>query len=113
MSIATFDVQIVTVTTTGNEIFVTAVFATDSSAIGLFVVLQCEDGSPDEFRAVLREGQGESGITVPPSTYTLLAYDLEENFLPHDNVAFISPETIIVEDGKKENTGVLLLMIET
>ena len=112
MSIATFDVQDVTVTTSGSEIFVTAVFATDSAAIGLFVVLQCEDGSPDEFRAVLKEGQGDS-ITVPPSTYTLLAYDLEKNFLPHDNVAFISPETIIVEDGKKEYTGVLLLMIET
>ena len=98
---ATFDVQDITVTTSGSEIFVTGVFAADSAAKGLFVVLTSEDDSPDEFRAVLREGQGDSGITVPPSTYTLLVYDLEENALPNENTAFVSSEKIYLKNGKR------------
>ena len=91
-----------TVTRKGSEIILTGVFAADSSAKGLFVVLQSEDdGSGDEFRAVLRKSQGDSGITVPPSTYTLLVYDLEENALPNENMAFISSEKITMENGKK------------
>ena len=79
----------------------TAVFVADSAAKGVFVVLQSEDDSSgDEFRAVLREGQGESTITVPPSTYTVLVYDLEENALPNENAAFISSEKITVKNGK-------------
>ena len=77
------------------------VFVADSTAKGVFVVLQSDDGSGDEFRTVLREGQGESAITVPPSTYTLLVYDLEENALPNENAAFISSEKITVENGKR------------
>ena len=50
---------------------------------------------------MLREGQGESTITVPPSTYTLLVYDLEENALPRENPAFTSSEKITVENGKR------------
>ena len=99
MYIATFDVQDVTVAKSCSEIFVTGVFATNSAAKGLFVVLTSDDGLQDEFRAVLREGQG-SGITVPPSTYTVLVYDLEENALPNENVAFIPSKTLTVKDGK-------------
>ena len=62
---------------------------------------------------MLREGQGDSAITVPPSTYTLLAYDLEENALPSENVAFISSEKITVEKGKRVwCIYIQLLMIE-
>ena len=75
-------------------------FATDSAAIGLFVVLT-SDQTGDEFRALLREGQGDSAITVPPSTYTLLVYDLEDNALPNENPAFTSSEKITVKNGKR------------
>ena len=81
----------------------TGVFATDSLAKGLFLVLQSEDGSPDEFRAVLRERQEDSHITVPPSTYTLLAYDLEEDALPNENVAFKLQETLVMKNRKKHH----------
>ena len=97
--------QIVIPTASDSDIIVIEVFVADSAAKGVFVVLQSEDdGSGDEFRAVLREGQGDSAITVPPSTYTLLVYDLEENALPSENVAFTSSEKITVENGNSVYT---------
>ena len=44
--------------------------------------------------------RGDSSITVPPSTYTLLVYDLEENALPNENVAFTPAEKVTVSYGK-------------
>ena len=65
-----------------NKILVTGVFGknTAATAKGVLLVLQCEDGSPDEFRALPRP---ESCTTVneiidniPPSTYNISLYGL-------------------------------------
>ena len=51
--------------------------------MGCFVVLQSDNYcSPDEFRVLLRSGSDlfvTDMISVPPSTYTLYVYDLEED----------------------------------
>ena len=96
---ATFDVQNVTATSTGSKIFINGTFATNSTAKGLFVVLQCDDGSPDEFRALLSEGNREHDVTVPSSTYTILVYDLEHTALPSERVAFMPAGKLTVENG--------------
>ena len=50
--------------------------------MGCFVVFQSDNyGSADEFRVLLRSGSDlfvTDDISVPPSTYTLYVYDLEE-----------------------------------
>ena len=51
--------------------------------MGCFVVFQSDNyGSPDEFIVLLRSGSDlfvTDMISVPPSTYTLYVYDLEED----------------------------------
>ena len=73
-------------------------FIDNSFAMGCFVVLQSDNyGSPDEFRVVLRSGSDlimTDMISVPPSTYTLYVYDLENDghingmpaILPEDRI---------------------------
>ena len=67
----------------GSEIEITVHFIHNSFAMGCFVVLQSDNYcSPDEFRVLLRSDSDLSVtdmISVPPSTYTLYAYDLEED----------------------------------
>ena len=66
----------------GSEIEITVHFIHNSFAMGCFVVLQSDNGSPDEFRVLLRSGSDllvTDMISVPPSTYTLYVYDLEED----------------------------------
>ena len=81
----------------GDEIKVTVHFISNSHIIGCFVVLQSDSGSPDEFRVLLRSGSDltvTDMISVPPSTYTLYVYDLEEDgrvnrepaILPEDRI---------------------------
>ena len=77
----TFDVQTATVEE-GSEVEITVHFISNSLAMGCLVVLQSDSGSPDEFRVLLRSGSDLSVtdmISVPPSTYTLYVYDLEED----------------------------------
>ena len=101
---ATYDVQRARAVATGsNEISVTGEFVSNSAAKGVFIVLQSVDGSsPDVFRAVLRP---ESGMTltdviaaIPPSTYLLAFYDLEEDGLPNSSPAVEQSNTVIVEE---------------
>ena len=92
----TYDVQ--NATAKGdNEIEVTVHFISNSPAMGCLVVLQSDSGSPDEFRVLLRSGSDltvSDMISVPPSTYTLYVYDLEEDghvnrepaILPEDRI---------------------------
>ena len=93
---ATFDVQTATVEG-GSEIEITVNFISNSLAMGCLVVLQSDSGSPDEFRVLLRSGSDltvTDMISVPPSTYTLYVYDLEEDghvnrepaILPEDRI---------------------------
>ena len=64
----------------------------NSKAKGCFVVLLSEDGHPDVFRALLRPNNSSTNLSstisnIPPSTYTVLVYDLEQNLLPGHNPA--------------------------
>ena len=89
---ATFDVKNVVVTQDSSEAVITGNFITNSSAKGLFLVLHSDDGSPDKFRTLLRGDREESlsnSITVPPSTYSVLVYDVEENGLPNSIPVFV------------------------
>ena len=85
---ATFDVQSASATTKDSgSITMTGELVTNTTAKGMFIVLQCEDGSPDVFRAVPRPDESTTSVTsditnVPPSTYTVIVYDLEEHGLP-------------------------------
>ena len=92
-----------TARTNGSEIIMTGFLADNSSAKGLFVVLQSDNKSPDLFQAVLRDGQERavsSRVGVPPSTYTVLVYDLEQDGLPNENIATLPTETVIMTAGK-------------
>ena len=84
----------------GSEIEVTGEFINNMHAIGCFVVFRSIDG-PDEFRVLLRSGSDltvTDMISVPPSTYTLYVYDLEEDgsisiepaIMPEDRIRVIS-----------------------
>ena len=93
---ATYDVQSATAEVMGSEIEMTLHFITNSHAVGSLVVLQSDSGSPDEFRVLLRSGSDltvTDMISVPPSTYTLYVYDLEED-------GHINREPAILPDDK-------------
>ena len=99
---ATFDIQSATVNIAGvDAILVTVEFITSTTAGGYFMVLESEDGSPDEFRALLRTDSSTTLVTtidnVPPSTYTPLFYDLEQDGLPNMNLAY-EQSTIVTVD---------------
>ena len=80
-------------------ISVSGTFITNSLARGCFLVIQCNEDTADIFVAIEREGSDQivnESIPVPPSSYIVYAYDLEENTLPHRIPAYSpSPEIII------------------
>ena len=78
---ATFDVQNPTAEGNGSGITVTGEFITDSSAAGCFIVLQGNENTADTYRAIPRNGA--KTIYVPSGTYTVYAYDIEDDGLPY------------------------------
>ena len=80
-------------------ITVSGTFITDSLARGCFIVIEDTSNDADIFVAIEREGSEQvitESIAVPPASYIVYAYDLEENALPHHIPADIpSPEIII------------------
>ena len=100
---ATFDVQTATVEQ-GSEIVITVHFISNSPAVGCFVALQSNSGSPDEFRVLLRSGSDltvTAMISVPPSTYTLYVYDLEEDGHVNREPAILPDDRIFVTTNCK------------
>ena len=75
---------------------VTVEFITDSRARGYFIVIISYADTADVFRTLQRNDSSvahiEDIIVVPPSTYTVYAYDLEENALPNPFPASTPPE---------------------
>ena len=70
-----------------GSITMTGELVTNTTAKGCFIVLQCEDESPDVFRAAPRPDKSTTSVisvitNVPPSNYTVIVYDLEEDGLP-------------------------------
>ena len=80
-------------------ISVSGTFITDSLARGCFLIIKDSSSDADIFVAIEREGTDQivdKSIPVPPSSYIVYAYDLEENTLPHHIPANSpSPEIII------------------
>ena len=101
----TFDVQTGRVEE-GSEIEITVHLISNSRAMGCFVVLQSDSGSPDEFRVLLRSGSDltlTDMISVPPSTYTLYVYDLEEDGHINTEPAVLPDDRIHVTKNSKLN----------
>ena len=79
---ATYDVQSAIAEVMGSEIKIKVQFIHNSQNLGCIVVLQPNDGSPDEFRVLQLSGSDltlTDKISVPPSVYTAYVYDLEQN----------------------------------
>ena len=77
-------------------------FMSGSRAAGCLVVLQGPPSSPDIFRALLRAQSQDTVSTtvhVPPSTYTVYGYDLEENGLPNTMPAVVLESQIVNTSG--------------
>jgi hypothetical protein len=106
----TYDLQ--TGNTSGgitDVISVVGNFINNTIAKGFFVVLQCEDGSADIFRAVLPKENSSTSLdgainNVPPSTYTVFFYDLEYDGFPNNKVAYRQGSNIVVK--KDENAEI-------
>ena len=87
---ATNDVQGANVVANGpGTINVTGEFIASTTAKGCFIVFQCEEGFPDVFRALLLPDNPSTTVNstinnVPPSNYTFIIYDLEEDALPNE-----------------------------
>ena len=92
-STATFDVQTVTVEDNGSMIAVTGRFITDSYAKGCFIAIQFNETIADDYYALPQNGleqtQYKTIFNVPSSTYTLFAYDIENDGLPNEMAAMI------------------------
>ncbi|CAI8006816.1 hypothetical protein GBAR_LOCUS4917 [Geodia barretti] len=94
----TYDVQSLSVEEEGGGVLVRGEFMRGSRAAGCLVVLQGPPSSPDMFRALLRTQSQDtvSTVPVPPSTYTVYGYDLEENGLPNTMPAVVLENQILV-----------------
>ena len=80
-------------------ITVSGTFITDSLARGCFIVIECYEDTADIFVAIEREGSEQvitESIAVPPASYIVYAYDLEENALPHHTPANDTPSSEII-----------------
>ena len=87
----------------GRGVIVRGEFLSGSRAVGCLVVLQGPPTSPDIlFRALLRTQSQETVSTtvpVPPSTYSVYGYDLEENGLPNTMPAVVLESQLTISNG--------------
>ena len=99
---ATFDIQNSTAEG-GSKISMTGGFISNSSAMGCFLVLQCDNGSPDEFRVLLRnflESIVDAEVDAPSSIYIMYMFDVEMNGDINPNPALINSTQTNVTRGK-------------
>ena len=112
---ATNDVQRAMAVASGpGEIRVDGEFIENTTAEGCFIVLQCEEESPDVFIALPLPDDAGTNVSstidnIPPSTYTMLVYDLEQDGLPNTHPAQTPSNTVTVDDGK---SNIILLMLK-
>ena len=108
---ATFDVQYPSIKNKKDGLVLSGGFITDSLADGCFLVIESNASTADIFVAIQRKGSEQvisESIPLPPSSYIVYAYDLEENALPYHIPANIpSPDDHIIIN----NTGEFLLCI--
>ena len=97
---ATYDVQMLTVEEGGGGgggVIVRGEFLSGSRAVGCLVVFQGPHTSPDIFRVLQRTQSQDSvstSVHLPPSTYTVYGYDVEENRLPNTMPAVVLEKKI-------------------
>ena len=90
----------------GGGVLVRGEFVSGSRAAGCLVVLQGPPTFPDIFRALLRthsQDNVSTTVPVPPSTYTVYGYDVEENDLPYTVPAVVLENQTIMESGMDGN----------
>ena len=100
----TFDIQNVSVKSTGSTVVISLSFISGTRARGGFVVFRCKDKPCREFRAVLRPATDTTvtrNITnIPSEVYGVNFYDLEENGLPSMSPAYeLSDDVIVTAEG--------------
>jgi hypothetical protein len=86
----------------GGGVEVRGGFVSGSRAVGCLVVLQGPPTFPDIFRVLLRTQSQDivsTAVPVPPSTYTVYGYDVEENDLPYTMPAVVLENQTITESG--------------
>ena len=108
MYTATYDVHSLLVEEEGGGVLVRGEFMSGSRATRCLVVLQGPPTSPDIFRALLRTQSQDTVSTtvpVPPSTYTVYGYDLEENGLPNTMPAILLENQILLNSGQLFKTS--------
>ena len=102
---ATFDIQYFRAERNGDVIVVIGEFIAESFAKGFFIVLQCDETTVDTYRALPWNGMEQrvsETIEVPPSNYTVYAYDIENDGLPYVMPANIPEnETIAITTDSK------------
>ena len=93
---ATYDVQSLTMEEGGGGggggVIVRGEFLSGPRAEGCLVVFQGPPTSPDIFRVLQRTQSQDSvstSVHLPPSTYTVYGYDVEENGLPNTTPAVV------------------------
>ena len=96
---ATYDVQSLTVEEGGGGggVIVRGEFLSGSRAVGCLVVFEGLPTSPDIFRVLQRTQSQDSVSTtvhLPPSTYTVYGYDVEEDGLPNTTPAVVLEKEI-------------------
>ena len=100
---ATYDVQSLSVEEErGGGAKVKGEFVSGSRAAGCLVVLQGPPTFPDIFTALLRTQPQDivsTTVLVPPSTYTVYGYDVEENDLPYTMPAVVLENQTIINSG--------------
>ncbi|CAI7991644.1 hypothetical protein GBAR_LOCUS792 [Geodia barretti] len=113
---STYDVQSLSMEEErGGGVLVRGEFVSGSRAAGCLVVLQGPPTFPDIFRALLRthsQDNVSTTVPVPPSTYTVYGYDVEENDLPYTVPAVVLENQTIMESGmdvmRSPNTSQIL-----
>ena len=100
VSTATYDIHNFTAIGNGGRITVTGKFINNTFATGCFIVIQNNSRATDTYRALLlpdSEQTVSEVISVPPSIYTVYAYDLEVNALPNPLPAVTSGSPINIK----------------
>ena len=73
-----------------------------SQAAGCLLVLQGSPLFPDIFRVLHKSNSQENistTLNVPPSTYTVYGYDVEENLLPNSMAAVVLENEVSIITG--------------
>lgn len=89
----TFDTQNVNVEPKTGGIRVEVIFINGTSAMGSFIVTQCQKAELDHYRSMDRNNESDV-ISLPymDTGYRVLVYDLEKNGLPSKTPAYIEEE---------------------